>query len=64
MQTFTDLYRYRFVLSNLVGKNLKVMYRSMSLGMLWTLLNPIVMMGTLTVVWVVVFKAPMSFAAQ
>ncbi len=64
MQTFTDLYRYRFVLSNLVGKNLKVMYRSMSLGMLWTLLNPIVMIGTLTVVWVVVFKAPMSFAAM
>ena len=26
VQTFTDLYTYRFVLTNLVSKNLKVMY--------------------------------------
>lgn len=64
MQTFTDLYRYRFVLSNLVGRNLKVLYRSMSLGMLWTLLNPLVMVTTLTVVWVVVFGNSLSFAAM
>lgn len=64
VQTFTDLYRYRFILSNLVGKNLKVMYRSMSLGMLWTLLNPLVMITTLTVVWVLVFGSPLSFAAK
>src|SRR5690606_14517121 len=64
VQTFTDLYRYRFVLSNLVGRNLKVLYRSMSLGMLWTLLNPLVMVTTLTVVWVVVFGNSLSFAAM
>ena len=64
MQTFTDLYRYRFILTNLVDKNLKVMYRSMSLGMLWTLLNPLVMITTLTVVWVGVFGAQLSFAAM
>ncbi|MCR9248215.1 MAG: ABC transporter permease [bacterium] len=64
MQTFTDLYRFRFILTTLVGKNLKVMYRNMSLGMLWTLLNPLVMIATLTVVWVVVFGAPASFASM
>jgi lipopolysaccharide transport system permease protein len=64
VQTFTDLYRYRFVLSNLVSRNLKVMYRSMSLGMLWTLLNPLVMVTTLTVVWVVIMGSKASFAAQ
>jgi lipopolysaccharide transport system permease protein len=64
VQTFTDLYRYRFILSNLVGRNLKVMYRSMSLGMLWTLLNPLVMVTTLTLVWVVVFNNSLSFAAK
>jgi lipopolysaccharide transport system permease protein len=64
VQTFTDLYRYRFILSNLVSRNLKVMYRSMSLGMAWTLLNPLVMVTTLTVVWVVVFNNTLSFAAK
>jgi len=64
VQTLLELYHYRFILSNLVGRNLKVMYRSMSLGMLWTLLNPLVMITTLTVIWVVVFGNSLSFAAR
>ena len=57
MQTFTDLYRYRFVLNTLISKNLKVLYRNMSLGLLWSLLNPLVMVVTLSLVWTFMFPS-------
>ena len=64
MQTFTDIYKYRFVLSTLVEKNLKIMYRSMSLGLLWALLNPLVMVTTLSVVWTQFMPVPPGFTGM
>jgi ABC-2 type transport system permease protein/lipopolysaccharide transport system permease protein len=46
-----DLARYAFVVRNFVLQDLRVRYNRSALGFLWSLLNPALMMATLTIVF-------------
>lgn len=49
----TELIKYRELLRNLIARDLKVRYRNSVLGVVWSLLNPLLMMLVFTVVFTV-----------
>ena len=55
MRTLIHLKTWRFALRNLVAKDIRVRYRNMALGMLWSVINPLVMLGVIVFVFTYVF---------
>ncbi len=48
---FKELLRYRFLVRNLVARDLKVRYKRSVLGFIWVMLNPLLQMGVLVIVF-------------
>jgi ABC-type polysaccharide/polyol phosphate export permease len=46
-----EIFEYRSLLRDLVARDLKVRYKRSALGMLWTMLNPLIMMIVFTIVF-------------
>lgn len=52
----SDFQRNRFILTSLISKDFKLKYRRSILGVLWSILNPLLMMIVLTAVFSYMFR--------
>ncbi len=52
-----DLLRYRYLFEQMVRRELRQKYKGSALGVLWYLVNPVVLMGAYTVMFTFVLKA-------
>jgi ABC-type polysaccharide/polyol phosphate export permease len=59
-ETYLDVVRYRELLGNLFRRDLQAKYRGSALGVLWTIANPVMLMGVYLLVFGVVWKSPFS----
>ena len=57
MSIYADLYRYRELFANLFRRDLQTRYKGSYLGVFWSLLNPLLLMGIYVLVFSVLWKA-------
>jgi ABC-type polysaccharide/polyol phosphate export permease len=60
MSTYAALIEYRELFGNLFRRDVQAKYRGSALGVLWTVANPILLMGVYLLVFGVVWKSPFS----
>src|SRR5581483_456518 len=56
IEEFKELVRYRDFLMQLIVRNIKTRYKRSVLGLLWTMLNPLLMMTVLTFAFSSIFR--------
>jgi ABC-type polysaccharide/polyol phosphate export permease len=56
IEEFRELIRYRDLLRQLIARNLKTRYKRSALGMVWTMLHPLMMMVVLTLAFSSIFR--------
>jgi lipopolysaccharide transport system permease protein len=57
---YADVFRYRELLGNLFRRDLQAKYRGSALGVLWTVANPLMLMGVYLLVFGVVWPSPFA----
>src|SRR6266540_3082389 len=60
MSIYADLIHYRELFANLFRRDLRTKYKGSVLGVMWSLVNPLILMGIYTLVFSVLF--PLNFA--
>src|SRR3954469_2070663 len=58
MTVYADLLRYRELFSNLFRRDFQAKYKGSLLGVFWSLLNPLVLLGVYLLVFGVIFPSP------
>ena len=57
---FATFLKYKYLLQNLIGRDLKVKYRRSTLGLLWSVLNPLLMAVVISIVFQNFFRVAVS----
>ena len=60
MPAVAELYRYRYLFEQMVRRELRQKHKGSALGVLWYLVNPLVLMAAYTVMFTYVLKRPSS----
>ena len=55
MKMLSDVWAYRYALKNLLLKDFRIRYRNMSLGVLWSVFNPLIMLGILLALFTFIY---------
>lgn len=57
MKPLREIYKYKELLGELVKRDIKVKYRRSLLGVIWSVLNPLLFMVVITIVFSTIFKS-------
>ena len=60
LAVYADVVRYRDLFANLFRRDLHAKYRGSALGVLWTVANPVMLMGVYLLVFGVIWKSPFA----